>query len=183
MTTMGELEILKMVCQRLHQKGIPYMITGSIATNVYAVPRMTRDIDIVIEVSRDDIERLSTMFKDHFYIDREAVTQAVDEQGMFNIIHNESVIKVDFIIRKDSPYRLLEFQRRRPMEVEGIKMWIVSPEDLILSKLFWAKESESEMQLGDVKNLFGVVKDLDFPYIEQWVHTLGLQHIYQKVKL
>jgi len=124
----------------------------------------------------------SHCFKEDFYIDRESITQAMNEQGMFNIIHNESVIKVDFIIRKDSPYRALEFQRRRPMEVEGVKIWIASPEDLILSKLFWAKESESEMQLGDVKNLFGVVKDLDVPYIEQWVHALGLQRVYEKVK-
>ena len=145
-----ELEILKMVCRRLKERGVSYMITGSVAANFYAVPRMTRDIDIVVEVQKGDADRLLTIFKDDFYIDREAVLQAIDTQGMFNVIHNESVMKVDLIIRKDSSYRALEFERRRPLEIEGVTMWVVSPEDLILSKLFWAKESESEIQfMGD----------------------------------
>lgn len=99
-----EFEILKTVCQRLEQAVIPYMITGSIAANFYAVPRMTRDIDIVIEVKKEDVKRLFELFKDDFYVDSESITEAIEKRGMFNMIHNEHVIKVDFIIRKDSLY-------------------------------------------------------------------------------
>lgn len=177
-----ELEILKDVCQRLEKAGIPYMITGSIAANLYAVPRMTRDIDIVIQVEKGGVSRLSEIFQGDFYIDEDSVTEAIEKQGMFNIIHSESVFKVDFIIRKDSPYRELEFKRRHRLEVEGIPMWVVTPEDLILSKLLWAKDSFSELQLGDVKNLFRTLKDLDRNYLEKWVRSLGLEALYEKVK-
>lgn len=177
-----ELEVLKMVCQRLKRAGIPYMITGSIATNVYTVPRMTRDIDIVIEAKKEDVNRLLEIFKDGFYVDAESVKEAFERRGMFNIIHNEYMFKIDFIIRKDSPYRKLEFKRQQKIEIEGVEISIVSIEDLILSKLFWAKDSLSEMHLGDVKNLLETAKDIDIQYLKEWVKSLGLQEVYDKVK-
>ena len=177
-----ELDVLKEVCRRLENAGILYMITGSVAANFYAVPRMTRDIDIVIEIGQESADKIEKLFRDDFYLDKASISEAIAVQGMFNILHNECVIKIDFIVRKESSYRKLEFERRRPAEFEGQKIWIVSPEDLILSKLFWAKESLSEMQLGDVKNLLRLVKDLDTAYIEKWVDSLYLRDIYQKVQ-
>ncbi len=177
-----ESEVLKDVCRRLESAKISYMITGSIAANFYAVPRMTRDIDIVIEIFAKDIDRMPALFKSDFYIEGESVAEAIKEHGMFNILHNRYVIKIDFIILKIIPYRTLEFQRRRPADFEGQKIWIVSPEDLILSKLFWAKDSFSEMQIGDVKNLLRMVHNLDRVYIEKWIEPLGLSAIFQKVK-
>jgi len=177
-----ELDILKTVTQRLERAAIPYMITGSIAANFYAIPRMTRDIDIVIEIEGKDASLLLTLFQDDFYIDSQAVRQALAERGMFNIIHNKHIVKVDFIIKKEDPYRVLEFKRRRPIQVEDARMSIVSLEDLILSKLFWAKDSHSEMQLSDVKKLLDVEHKIDMPYLEKWVQSLGLDAVYQKVR-
>lgn len=177
-----ELDILKYVCQCLENANIPYMLTGSFAANFYAVPRMTRDIDFVLEVHKFNVARLYKVFQNEFYIDKESVVQAIEHQGMFNIIHNESIIKVDFIIRKDSLYRETEFERRRKIKVEDAEIWIVSPEDLIISKLFWAKDSLSQMQINDVKNLVGGLNHLDISYIEKWINILKLEHVYEKVK-
>ncbi len=177
-----ESKVLKDVSRRLNGAGIAHMITGSIAANFYAVPRMTRDIDIVIEICKNDVDRIAELFENDFYIDRESISEAIERQGMFNALHNEYVLKVDFIVCKEIPYRKLEFQRRRLVELEGESIWIVSPEDLILSKLFWAKDSFSEVQLGDVKNLLRLVKSLDISYLEKWMQTLGLQEVYQQVK-
>ena len=100
---------------------------------------------------------------------------------MFNIIHNHSVFKIDFIIRKDSSYRDTEFRRRNRIELDGTQIWIVSPEDLIISKLFWAKDSLSDLQLRDVKNLRASIKNLDEKYIKNWVQKLELNTIFEKV--
>ncbi|MBI2870811.1 MAG: hypothetical protein HYY14_03785 [Candidatus Omnitrophica bacterium] len=143
---------------------------------------MTRDIDVVVEIMNEDVNRLVSLFEKDFYIERGAVEEAIAVRGMFNIIHNAYVLKVDFIVRKDSAFRELEFGRRRKIELEGVPMWIVSPEDLILSKLFWAKESSSEMQIKDVENLLRMVSDLDVSYIEHWVSSLGLEDIYQMAR-
>lgn len=177
-----ELEVLKIVCRQLKETGIPYMITGSIAANLYAVPRMTRDIDIVIEVKREDADRILKIFKDDFYIDLESVKEAIEKRDMFNIIHNEYIFKIDFIIRKDSPYRELEFKRQQKIQIEGVEISVVSIEDLILSKLVWARDSLSETQLGDVRNLLETAKDIDMQYLKEWIRSLGLEEIYDKVK-
>lgn len=177
-----ELQVLKQVCQDLEKAKIPYMITGSTAANFYAVPRMTRDIDIVIEIRKGDVDRFLNTFKDKFYIDRDSILEAIEKESMFNILHNESVVKIDFVVRKNSPYRLIEFERRRRVPFEGVTISVVAPEDLILSKLFWAKDSLSEMQLGDVKNLLRTLKDLDTIYLEKWIRSLDLGQVYSKVK-
>lgn len=156
------------------------MITGSIAANFYATPRMTRDIDIVVQVVEKDVERIVSLFSFDFYTDGDLIRRAIQGRGMFNLIHNEGVVKVDFIVRKDTEYRETEFERKRGILFEGIRLYVTSPEDLIISKLFWAKDTMSEMQIRDVGNIMKSVK-LDMDYIEKWVSDLGLERVYQKV--
>lgn len=177
-----ELELIKEVATRLEQAGIGYMMTGSMAMAVYATPRMTRDIDIVIQVTHEDIEKIMRLFQNDFYIDETSVRQAVDNRGMFNIIHNESVIKIDFIIRKDEEYRTQEFSRRRQIEIEGASVWVVAPEDLILSKLVWARQSDSELQLGDVRLMLTEIIDIDDDYLEEWSEKLGVAELLGKAR-
>jgi hypothetical protein len=101
---------------------------------------------------------------------------------MFNIIHSALVIKVDFVVRKDSDYRREEFSRKRRVTVEGHDLFMVAAEeDLIISKLDWARESRSEVQLADVRNLLVRVKDLDRNYLNRWVNRLGLEPLYREV--
>ncbi len=151
-----EFDILKQVAEILEEVPVSYMLTGSFAANFYAVPRMTRDIDIVVEILNSDRDKVFNAFDREFYVDKNAMSQALEHEGMFNIIHQQSVVKVDLIVRKDSEYRHIEFQRKRRVQFGGIPIWIASPEDLIISKLHWAKDSFSEIQLKDIKNIFAI---------------------------
>jgi hypothetical protein len=103
---------------------------------------------------------------------QEAVASAVAEDFMFNAIHEDAIIKVDFICRKNDAFRLLEFERRRQVSIGDFKTWIVSREDLILSKLFWARDSESQTQRQDVINLLSA--DCDIEYLRRWALPLGV---------
>jgi len=176
-----ELEVLKTVTQRLTRAQIPYMVTGSIAGNFYAVPRMTRDIDLVVELSEQDVDRVVDLFREDFYVDRDMVQRAIREKAMFNIIHNAFVLKVDFVVKKESAYRREEFSRRRSVSMEGQEFLIVAPEDLIISKLEWAKDSRSPLHLGDVRNLLRSVQGLDKDYLVRWASRLGLEPLYREV--
>jgi hypothetical protein len=175
----NELDIVRDISARLDGADIGYMLTGSMAMNYYAQPRMTRDIDIVVALRPGDTDRLVRLFSHDYYISREAVDSSIAQQSLFNLIHNESVIKVDCIVRKQTEYRLAEFSRRQRIKIENFQTWIVSKEDLILSKLFWAKDSRSELQLRDVKNL--VSTGCDRAYIAQWTDVLGLSKLWQEV--
>lgn len=123
-----ELEVLEVVTARLEANGIPYMVTGSFAANYYAVPRMTRDIDLVVELSPRDADRFCVLFEGDFYLDRDAVRDAIASRGAFNLIHHAYVVKVDCIVRKDSEYRRTELGRRRRVSIEGQAFALVAPE-------------------------------------------------------
>ena len=176
-----EMEVLKEVARRLDQAGIAYMITGSMATNFYTVPRLTRDIDIVVELAEGDLSRFIPLFEADFYLDPRTVRDAVKNKGMFNLIQNEYVVKIDFIVRKDSPYRRREFSRRNKVAVDERTLYLVAPEDLILSKLVWAKDSRSELQLSDVRNLLKFVKRLNRRYLARWAKELSVESLYREV--
>lgn len=177
-----EIDILKLVAARLDAAGIPYMVSGSMAINYYAQPRMTRDVDIVIELDARDADRVVALFAPDFLCEPEAVRDAVRQRTMFNMIHTESIVKVDFIVRKHLPYRLEEFARRRSVDIGGATVWMVSPEDLLLSKLHWAKDSRSELQLKDVRNLIACVPNLDWSYVEKWAADLSVSDLMNEVR-
>lgn len=169
---MDELDVVRDVAGRLERAGIPYMLTGSMAMNFYAQPRMTRAIDVVIDAGAEDAERLAALFAPDYYVSPEAVRDAVRRRFLFNVIHQESLIKVDCIVRKAQPFRQVEFERRQRVRVGDADVAIVSKEDLILSKLDWARDSHSEVQLRDVRNLLAT--GCDEPYLRHWLEALGL---------
>jgi hypothetical protein len=177
-----QLDVLKLVVEQLQGADIAYMISGSIALNYYAQPRLTRDIDIVVALGAEDAERVTNLFAVDFYIDADAVRSAIAQLGMFNIIHYDHVMKVDFIVRKNTPYRHEEFARRHAVDIDGMTMWLVTAEDLLLSKLVWAAESRSEMQLQDVRSLIRSVVELDWTYIEHWATELTLGELLREVQ-
>lgn len=172
---LGEFKFLKTVVQRLNKAGIPYMITGSVAMNYYAQPRMTRDVDIVVEIKPEDVKGFYNLFEDDFYIDLNEMIAAVRNQGIFNVIDLEEVFKVDFIVQKEEPFRKLEFERRKKIEIDGITVFLVSSEDLILSKLLWGRKSHSELQLRDVRNLLQTKVDLE--YVGKWAKKLKIEKL------
>jgi hypothetical protein len=172
---MNEIDIVRDISQRFEQVGIAYMLTGSMAMNYYAQPRMTRDIDVVIAIAPEDVHRVAALFHPDYYVSEESIRESIVRESIFNLIHQDSVIKVDCIIRKRSEYRLVEFERRERISILDFTTFIVSKEDLIISKLFWAKDSHSEIQLGDVKNLLAT--GYDAAYLQRWTHELGLDNL------
>lgn len=172
---MNEIDIVRDISQRFEQVGIPYMLTGSMAMNYYAQPRMTRDIDVVIAIAPDDVHRVAALFQPDYYVSEESIRESIVRESIFNLIHQDSVIKVDCIIRKRSEYRRVEFERRHRISILDFSTFIVSKEDLIISKLFWAKDSRSEIQLGDVKNLLAT--GYDAAYLQDWTRELGLDNL------
>ena len=176
---LSELDILRDVSMKLEDAGIPFMLTGSMAMNHYAQPRMTRDIDIVIALPPSRSLTIGELFRPEYYVADEAIAEALRYESMFNIIHVTCVIKVDFIIRKRADYRVEEFERRQWIKIDGFHTWVVSREDLILSKLDWMRISGSEMQRRDIANLLS--DDCDMSYMLHWAGRLNLTERLQEI--
>jgi hypothetical protein len=169
----SELEVLRDVVARLEGAGIAYMLTGSVAMSVYAEPRMTRDIDIVVELATDaDARRVVELFSPDYYVSDEAVRAAISDRRLFNLFNLARLVKVDMIVRKDEEFQQHEFSRRQRHELDACAVWVISKEDLILSKLVWAAPTRSAVQLRDVRKL--LASGADEAYLRQWSARLGV---------
>jgi hypothetical protein len=177
-----QLDFVKFISGQLDSAGIPYMLTGSVVLAAYTEPRMTRDIDLVIECRPDDAATIVQLFESACYVNAQRVRDAIVNHSMFNVIHQQWIVKADFIIRKDDPYRKVEFERRRRQEIDGVLVWITAPEDLILSKLAWAKESVSALQIEDVRILVESLRDLHWDYIDKWAVHLGVEAMLKELR-
>ena len=175
-------DLLSEAIGRLDRTGIPYMVTGSLASTYHGEPRATRDIDVVIDPGPEALERLvDGLEADGFYVDREAARVALRDRTQFNAIGEEAA-KLDFIIRKDRPFSVEEFRRRRRVELLGTSGFIASAEDLIVAKLEWAAATGSERQLRDVAGMLAVAGNtIDEAYLNRWITALGLTETWADV--
>ncbi len=142
----------------------------------YAIARTTLDIDIVVEIGSGNVRKIVEAFHPDYYIAEESVRHAIEHKRMFNILEQKTIIKVDCVIRKDDAYSKLAFSRRKKVEyVTSVHIWIATKEDLILSKLKWAKNTHSEMQIRDVSSL--VRNGYDEEYVNGWAARLEVEEL------
>lgn len=165
-----DLEItLKKVVKVLHKLQIPYLITGGVAIVVWGRPRYTADIDIIIELQRQKVKKFISALKNKGYLDEDMINEALKYQSEFNFIDNKTGLKVDFWILQDSDFDRSRLKRARVKKIFGLNIHFSSPEDLILKKLLWFKESKSNRQLEDIYSVMVIIKDtLDFNYLKKW---------------
>lgn len=170
------LVTLRDVTTRLDELRVPYMVTGSFAMSTYITARTTLDIDIVIEIAAVDARQFEAKFRPDYYVDAESIDLARHHRSMFNMLSNTTGVKIDCIVRKAERYEVDRFERRRRATLGGVEFWAISKNDLILSKLRWAKDSLSEMQFRDIQNLLesGPTDDI----VEQ-VRKEGLQDVWK----
>ena len=173
---MSLAEFLRTVVGLLDDSGIPYMLTGSMASAYYAVPRATQDLDVVIAADERGMERIiQDLLARSWYVDPEAAQEARRERGQFNAIDPAGGWKVDFIVRRDRAYSRVEFQRRQRVTLLDVEVSIASLEDVLIAKLEWSDLGDSALQRRDVVQLLERTWDrLDRPYVEKWIHELGL---------
>lgn len=154
---------------------IPHMPAGSFASTHHGDPRTTNAIDLVIDPSREALER--------FYVSAEAALEALDSRGQFNVVLLDSGWKADLILRKERAFSRAEFERRQAAEIAGVQVFVATAEDTIIAKLEWARAGESERQLRDVIGILEVSGErLDRGYIARWIAELDLQALWQRVQ-
>jgi len=177
-----QLVVLGRVVGILDRLAIPHMLTGSLAGSYYSQPRLTRDIDLVVDLMPDRVADLATALAPEFYCDEAALARAAEHRTLANVIHDATLLKVDFIVRKDDPYHREEFRRRRRERLGDVVTDLVTPEDLLLAKLAWLGASGSALQRDDARRLLADVPDLDWGYVHDWAGTLGLDALLEEVR-
>jgi hypothetical protein len=170
---MTEKELLADCLRRLNRTGVPYMLTGSMASNYWGIPRTTHDLDFVVQLPESAVSTLAEAFAADFYLDPDMIRSAFKPPHQFNAIDTRSALKVDFWLLQPNPFENTMFARRISADLFGEAAWICTAEDVILHKLHWHKMSPSERQLGDAAGVVAVQADaLDRDYLRQWAREL-----------
>ncbi len=163
---------------------IDYMISGSVASMMYAKPRMTHDIDIVVDLKAPSSLKLIEKTQNEYHISEEGIKDAIANNTMFNLIHIETGFKIDCWILTDSSFDGSRFARRQRHKIDGREFFFSTPEDTLLIKLVWLKDSENEKHAEDISDLLRLYPGkLDLDYIWKWIEKLGLRYQADMVKL
>jgi hypothetical protein len=170
--------LLERIVGLLDAAGVPFMIAGSFASAAHGLPRATQDLDLVIDPPGPDAldAFVRSLSPDEYYVDADAVRDALHRRSMFNVVDHASGWKVDFIIRKNRAFSRDEFARRMKFTLFDVPVHMASPEDTIIAKLEWSKQSGgSERQRRDIAGILATVgQELDRAYVERWVNSLDL---------
>jgi len=181
---MEQSDLLRFVVEVLERLRIRYFVTGSMASVFYGEPRYTNDIDIVVQLPAGKVKAFCRTFPiEDFYVSEEAAREAVLSSGQFNILHPSSGLKVDVIIPRETVFDRGRFLRsRRLPSAADFQVMFSSPEDVIIKKMEFYRDGQSEKHLRDIASMLKVSGNrLDRDYIEDWANRFGLVDVWRKV--
>jgi len=172
---MPELNLTRIFVSRLNKLSIPYMITGAVASIIYGEPRLTNDIDLVINMNPDEIESFSSAFpiEDFYCPPQEVIRLEIvrSQRGHFNLIHHATGFKADIYTSGRDELHHWGLKNRKPVDVEGEKFWLAPIEYVILRKLEYYREGESEKHLRDISSIIAVSRnEIDFKVLEEQIN-------------
>lgn len=184
---LDQTQLLKEITSLLHKAHIPYMVTGALSVIFYGRPRASHDIDFVIEAEDKNVTQLIKTFSslphNEFPIDAYTIVEAVKHKHMFSLIHLPTVLKLNFFLLKNEAFDESRFDRRKTLTVFGQKMDFAAPEDTILIKLLWYKETDIEKHLIDAAFVYQIQKnELDMSYLNAWTKKHETLHLLEEIK-
>jgi hypothetical protein len=169
-----------LVVEILERLDVPYFIGGSLASTVYGLLRTTMDADLVADLRLEHVNPFVASLGSAFYVDEEAIQDAIIHRSSFNVIHLDTMFKVDVFIPHNRPFDKQQFERRvaqRAFRDTERSAYFAGPEDTVLTKLEWFRMGGevSERQWRDVIGVLRVQRDrLDMSYMRQWAGSLGV---------
>jgi len=183
------VEVTLRVTAVLEKLDVHYLIGGSLASALYGMVRSTQDSDVVAEMRQDDVRPFVDALEDEFFIDEEMISEAVQRSSSFNIIHRETMFKVDVFIPSPRPFVGSQFARvrRQTFSLEReVSANFASPEDVILAKLEWYRMGGevSDRQWQDILGLFKTrASVLEMDYLRKWAGELKVSDLLERALL
>jgi hypothetical protein len=180
------LQVTLRVTNLLDELGIPYVIGGSMASIIHGMLRTTMDVDIVANMQPEQVSPFVSGLQDAFYADEQMIQQAIQRQSSFNLIHLNTMFKVDIFIPKKRPFDQQQLGRRIAERIgpdSDARIWILSAEDIVLAKLDWFRlgGEVSERQWRDILGVLKTQQDaLDIDYLKQWAQSLGVADLMER---
>lgn len=181
---MDQSELLRYAIEVLERLAVPYLVVGSIASSAYGEPRLTLDIDIVVDLGEDKLDSFCAAFPlPEFYVSRDAARRAIYVRRQFNVLHPASGQKIDFVVAGDDDWGRSQLRRARQERILPERdVFTGAPEDIIISKMRYYRQSEQEKHLRDIAGMMKVSGDrIDRAYVAHWAEKLLLTDIWHAI--
>jgi len=179
---MTEHELLVDCLQRLNRLAVGYLLTGSMASNYWGIPRTTHDLDFVLQFQPSEAPRVVAAFEGDYFIQENSVRSAFRPPHQFNAIDNRSALKVDFWLLRDDAFSRTMFARRVQVTILATPAWLARAEDVLLHKLYWHTLSPSDRQLGDAAGVWAVQgTNLDIAHLRRWAAELRVAELLEDI--
>jgi hypothetical protein len=185
---MPDPELFLLFVSPLNHADIRYLVSGSVAAIFYGEPRLTHDVDFVVFLNTNDIQKLVEVFPaNDFYlppVETMLAETALEKNGHFNLIHRDTGFKADLYPTGSDELNAWAFRGKRAVEFEGERVMLASPEYVIVRKLEYYREGHAEKHLRDIRAMLAVSgEQLDRPALNEWIQRRGLQSEWQQVSL
>lgn len=162
----------------LNQIGNPFMVVGSFSSNVYGVPRSTKDADFVIQSADAIISKFAAAIGPSFVLEPQFAFETVTGTSRFHFTHADSGFIIEFFNLTDDPHDQQRFQRRVRGEIGGQSTYIPTAEDVIITKLRWSKHGSRQKDIADIRGILAVQKGrLNLEYIAEWADHHGTRDV------
>jgi hypothetical protein len=179
---MNAVDFVIRVIDALDRLHIDYVTVGSFAVNAYADPRSTKDADFVLQIDHLPIAQLAAEIGPDFEFDPQMSFESVTLTPRFKIRHRESIFTVEFFGLTDDPHDQERFARRVHGAVGGRRAFVLSAEDVIVTKLRWAVRAKRAKDLEDVRTVLGAQSGkLDYGYIRHWCAQHGTLELFEQL--
>ncbi len=171
------------VIDALETLEVPYMLVGSLASNFYGIPRATQDADFVVELQRHTVAAIAEHLGPRFEFDRQLTFEAITATTRYVVEVAEISFRVEFFVLSDDPHDQQRFERRRRIQTLGREVFILTVEDVIITKLRWSRASQRGKDVDDVRNVIAVQRDrIQWDYVTAWCDRHGTRDVLESIR-
>lgn len=179
---MTAVECVKAFVDALNRAGIPFMVVGSFSSNVYGIPRSTKDADFVIEAGGDGVTLLGKEIARDFTLDPQASFETVTGTTSYRFTHRDSAFVIEIFLLSADPHDVARFARRVSGSLEGYSVRVPTAEDVVITKLRWSRHGNRQKDIDDVRGILAVqANQLDLEYLRQWTERHGTRALFDRL--
>lgn len=179
---MNATDLVLQFIDALTAAGVQYMLVGSFSSNYYGRPRMTKDADFVVQIDPTQLGIVSTKLGPEFRVDPQMSFETVTMTIRYVVHHTASAFKIELFQLSSDPHDRERFDRRAQVDFEGRPVWLPTAEDVVITKLRWARAGERSKDEADVASVLAIRgKALDLNYVRSWTDRHGTRARFEQL--
>ena len=180
---MNARPIVLAVLEALEHFSVPYMVVGSFSSNVYGIPRSTKDADFVVQLEQTGIGAIGERLGPDFQLEAQMSFETITGTSRHRIRHPSSTFMIELFLLSNDPHDRERFARRTRLPVEGREAFVPTPEDVVITKLRWSRQGRRQKDIADAESVIAVQRNqLDWDYLNRWCDAHGTRTLLDDIR-